>query len=364
MRVTLAEHLARNHQHTPLDRLLHELRGGETKPLGHLHERVERAARSRNLGHALECLDHHVTTPRIFRDGWRQVAVERGNHAPLQRGGRADEAVLLQLRHLLHQRHGPGRVAEPPTGATVGLAEAADQQALIGVSRRARAVALLARVGEAELVVDLVADEQHPATLAQIDQVAHLGARHHRSAWIARRVHQHRLGARRDQRLHALGRHAEVGIGVAQRALGADHLGDLRIHHEVRIRRDELVPRVQHGHHRQQQTTAGATGDDGAKILRGPLPADILLQMLPDGRMQFGNALGDRIAAAVLAHRVGRGLAHDFRHGKIRLPDREIDRILQVRRQVEHLADTRRVDRATARGNQPLQRHALRGIGA
>ena len=105
-------------------------------------------------------------------------------------------------------------------------------------------MAVLAHVAKAELVVDLIADEQHTAAAAQINNIAQFRASEHGAAWITWAADQHRLGARRHAALNALGGHTKVWVRVAAHHGAAGHLSQLRVHHKVRIGNDHLITSV------------------------------------------------------------------------------------------------------------------------
>ena len=103
---------------------------------------------------------------------------------------------------------------------------------------------ILAHVAKAELVVDLIADEQHAAATAQVNNVAQFRAGEHSAAWITWAANQHRLGARRHAALNALRGHTKVWVGVAAHHGATSHLAQLRVHHKVRIGNDHLITSV------------------------------------------------------------------------------------------------------------------------
>ena len=82
------------------------------------------------------------------------------------------------------------------------------------------------------------------------------------------------------------------------------------------------------------------------------VPADFGAEAVPDGREQFGTTLGRRVGVAIFLDRLDcRGL-EQIRHGKVRLADREVDRILHLRRKVEHLANPTGVNRVGSVGKE------------
>ena len=103
---------------------------------------------------------------------------------------------------------------------------------------------ILAHVAKAELVVDLIADEQHTAATAQVNNVAQFRTGEHSAAWITWAANQHRLGTRRHAALNALRGHAKVWIGIAAHHGATSHLSQLRVHHKVRIGNDHLITSV------------------------------------------------------------------------------------------------------------------------
>ena len=216
----------------------------DSKALGNFNKRIERATRPRNRGHSSKRIDHHLPPSFIVSNDGRKVDAETWNHAPLRHAGRAHVGVLLELGNLLHNFLWPRHISKAPTRASIRLAKAADQQAFIAEARRAWTVSILAHVAKAELVVDLIADEQHAAAAAQVNNVAQFRAGEHSAAWITWAANQHRLGARRHAALNALRGHTKVWVGVAAHHGAAGHLSQLRVHHKVRIGNDHLITSV------------------------------------------------------------------------------------------------------------------------
>ena len=105
-------------------------------------------------------------------------------------------------------------------------------------------MSILAHVAKAELVVDLIADEQHAAATAQVNNVAQFRTGEHGAAWITWTANQHRLGARCHAALNALGGHTKVWVRVAAHHGATGHLAQLRVHHKVRIGNDHLITSV------------------------------------------------------------------------------------------------------------------------
>ena len=216
----------------------------DSKTLGNFNKRIERATGPRNRGHSSKRIDHHLPPSFIVGNDGRKVYAETWNDAPLRHAGRAHVGVLLELGNLLHNLLWSSHISKAPTRASIRLTKAADQQAFIAETRRTWAVTILAHVAKAELVVDLIADEQHAAAPAQVNNVAQFRAGEHSAAWITWTANQHRLGARRHAALNALRGHAEVWIRVTAHHGATGHLAQLRVHHKVRIGNDHLIARV------------------------------------------------------------------------------------------------------------------------
>jgi hypothetical protein len=91
------------------------------------------------------------------------------------------------------------------------------------------------------------------------------------------------------------------------------------------------------------------------------VPAHLAAEALPDRAEQLGAALRLGVAVAVLVDGLDRGLLEQVGHGEVGLPDREVDRVLQMRGEVEDLADAARVDRLGAVREDLLNVEAIGG---
>ena len=267
MGVAAAEDTAGDQQHIPLDGPLHELRGVAGDLRRDLDERVERPPGVRHIGHRPQDALDQVPLGLVGGDVGADVQAQGHGEASLGHRGGADERVLLKLGHLLDDRQRAGRVAHAPARAAVGLAEAPHQAHLLREPGGAGAAAGLQGIGVRELVVDLVGDDHHAPGLAQIHEVAQLPPAQDHAAGVAGGIDQQQLRARRDERLHALGRHAEVGGRVAENDLRPGHTAQRRIDDEERVGDDHLIPGIQRGQECQQQGAARARAHHQAKIV-------------------------------------------------------------------------------------------------
>ena len=77
-------------------------------------------------------------------------------------------------------------------------------------------------------------------------------------------------------------------------------------------------------------------------------PVEFAAEPLPNRVQKFWTALCLRVAVAVLFNRFDRSALQHLRHRKVWLANREIDRILQMRREIEDLANATCINRLGA----------------
>ena len=154
------------------------------------------------------------------------------------------------------------------------------------------------------------------------------------------RIEDQQLGSRRDRFLDPIGMEAEIGIAVDDDRLSAGHRQQVLVHHEVGIEEDRFVAGIDGGEDRQQQSAADAAGDEHI----ADVAADLRRQIFAQPLAQRGDALRLRVAVVAGLDRLDGGVLGDIGHIKIRQADREVDRVLHLRRKVEDLADAGGID--------------------
>ena len=153
--------------------------------------------------------------------------------------------------------------------------------------------------------VDLVADQEDVAPAAELGQGTHFIGRADDAGRIGRGIDHHAFGPRGHGRLDSAGVDAEVGIGVDQHRHAPGQRGQVAIHHEIRVKDDHFVSRIDHAAKRQQKGTRGTRGDQNLAVGVTKLGIDGPLNLGP----QLGNSLSDGIGVvASLDGLDGRGL--------------------------------------------------------
>ncbi len=289
-----------------------------------------------------------------------------GDAGDLHHRGGADEGVLLELGHLLDDGARADDVAHAPAGHAVGLAEAAHQEQVAAERGRAGAVervvaAAPGGLGVAELVVDLVAQQQQVAALGQLGELPTGVLIRHDAGGVAGRVEQHHARPRGDGGLDALGGEGEIGVGVNEHRFRARDREQVLVHHEVGVGDDDLVAGVEAGEEGEDQAARHAAGHQQAAVLtrrpaiaRQPPVGQLDLEATGDGLVQLVQSLGDGVLVDALLDGVDGRLFDARRHVEVRLADGEVDRILEPAGQLEHATDARGLHRGDALGDMTL----------
>ncbi len=158
---------------------------------------------------------------------------------------------------------------------------------------------------------------------------------------------------RTHEALDPLGRHPEVGIGVAEHHAPTRQRAELGVHDEVGIGHDRLVVGVEKAHHREEERPARSAGDDRGERLVVARPSDLLPEPAPDRAEERRAALRLRVAVVVSLDRGDRRALEHVGNREVGLADRQVHRVLEMRREVEHLADSACVDRTGLLREQP-----------
>ena len=95
-------------------------------------------------------------------------------------------------------------------------------------------------------------------------------------------------------------------------------------------------------------------GDEHLAVVVAVLLLDLRLELFA----QHGHALRQGVAVLAALDGVDRRPADRLGHVEVGLPDREVDRVLQLRAKVEDLADARGVEQTGAVG-KPMGGHGI-----
>src|SRR5208282_6278122 len=256
--VATAENVAGDDQKVAADSLGDEVGG---RAPGSAGEGVEGAFGEWKLITIAERGDNHVALAAVGLDVRGQVFVKRRPAGVLRDAGRADEAELLKLGHLLDDPRGAVGEPQTPAGHAVGLAEAIDHQDVLVPGRRRRERSVVT-----EGPVNLVADQEDVALLAKLGERPHLVVACNSSRRVDRRVDHDALGPRSDGGRDHLGLDPEVGISIDQDGCPAGQRRLMTIHHEAGVEDDDLVAGVDDRADGQQQGARRARGDDHLTI--------------------------------------------------------------------------------------------------
>ena len=159
----------------------------------------------------------------------------------------------------------------------------------------------------------------------------------HDAGGIGGRVEQDRAGGGGHRRRDLIDIDAEGRRGVDHHAPATEELDQGPIHHERRFEDDHLVTGIDQGHQHQRQSAARTARHTEPAVGLAQLILDLLLEPFAER----GDALRGRVAIpAGIDGRLG-GLAGSRRHLEVGLADREVDGVLEFRREVEDLADAR-----------------------
>ena len=185
--------------------------------------------------------------------------------------------------------------------------------------------------------VELVADQRRAPRIRQVRQAADRVCIDHDAGGIGGRVEQDRAGGGGHRRRDLIDIDAEGRRGVDHHAPATEELDQGPIHHERRFEDDHLVTGIDQGHQHQRQSAARTARHTEPAVGLAQLFLDLLLQPFAER----GDALCGRVAIpAGIDGRLG-GLAGSRRHLEVGLADREVDGVLEFRREVEDLADAR-----------------------
>ena len=135
---------------------------------------------------------------------------------------------------------------------------------------------------------------------------------------------------------------AEIGIGIDGDGDGAAKLGQVVVHDEVGVEEEDFVARVEGGEEGEEKAGGGAGKDEDGGIV----PAGFLDGSALEGCDEFGDALRGGVAVLAGADGVDGFFLEEVGDIEIRLADREVDGVLELRGQVEDLADAGGVDGA------------------
>jgi hypothetical protein len=147
---------------------------------------------------------------------------------------------------------------------------------------------------------------------------------------------------------------AEVRVSVHRDHCAAGERDHVRVSHEVRVGGNDLVPGVDDREQGQEQSAAGAAGDQNVAVLAGEAGVHVGEQL----RAQLRDALGDGVPVLVgVDGRFGRGLDR-VRDREVRLADAQVNGVLERLAQFEHLAHAGHFDRPRPGRQQRFGKHA------
>ncbi len=242
---------------------------------------------------------------------------------------------------------GPCAVAQPPAGDRVGLAEAVHDERLrivLGGRDERRVVA--------EMAIDFVAQQNDVPPGGQLGDAADFGLRSHNAGRIRGAVEDDHLRPWGDRCRHAIHVDPEIGIRIDVDDFRPGYRGQRVVHHEIRIEDDHFFAGIQEHEHRQHDAAAGPAADENFAVVMTEFCRYFGLQLIA----QRGNALREGVAVLAVLDGLYRRAADRFGRLEVGLADGKIDRIGQLRAQVEDLADAGGIVQAGAVG-EPVGRH-------
>ena len=247
------------------------------------------------------------------------VSVQGGQAGILGDGVGVAGGVALEGGHGGNDGPGPGRVAQPPAGHGVGLAEAADDDGLLKdpPAQSSDGDMLLAVVDE--LFVDLIADYVKLVMDRQVGQHFELVPAPDRAGGVVGGVQHQGLGAGRDGlfNLGAGGHEALLLGGVDPHGHAARHLNHFRIADPAGAGNQHLVAGVEDGLQCAQNDLLGPVADDD--LLAGVGKALVLEQEVGHGQAQAGHTAGGGVFGFPVVDGFFTGLPDVLRGDEVRL---------------------------------------------